>query len=414
MINQLTNQAVFGSDKKKAQQKIKVLAEEKGIRLASINNLYSAKAQGKISKSFTVPAINIRGMTYDIAQTVFQSAKKLKVGAFIFEIARSEINYTNQSPEEYVAVILGAAIKTNFKGPVFIQGDHYQLKVSDKAGQPEKGEIEKIKILIKESIKAGFYNIDIDASTLVDYSQKEIYDQQKSNYENTAKLAQYTRQIEPKGVTVSIGGEIGHIGGKNSTKKELQVFMKGFNKKFKSGEAKADGLSKISIQTGTHHGGVVLPSGKFAKVNVDFEILKNLAQIARQYGMGGTVQHGASTLKDKYFAKFPKAQAIEIHLATGFQNIIMDHSLFPKQLLEKMYRWLNDNAADEQKKGQTNPQFYYKLRKKAWGQFKREIWNLPEEAKKQIKKDLTKRFEFLFKQLNVENTKKMVEKYITR
>ena len=269
--------------------------------------------------------------------------------------------------------------------------------------------IEKLKKLISQSIKAGFYNIDIDASTLVDYQQETIKGQQKSNYEITAQLAKFTRQIEPKGITVSLGGEIGHIGGKNSTEEELRAFMDGFTKQFGPG---ATGLSKISIQTGTHHGGVILPNGKLAQADVDFEVLKNLAQIARQYGMGGTVQHGASTLPDKYFNQFPKAEAIEVHLATGFQNIIFDHPNFPKQLLKKIYNWLDNNFVNEKKEGWTNQQFYYKLRKKAWGQFKKEIWDLPEEIKKPIINDLKKRFIFIFKALNIENTKEMVEKYI--
>jgi len=41
------------------------------------------------------------------------------------------------------------------------------------------------------------------------------------------------------------------------------------------------GLSKVSIQTGTHHGGVVLPDGSLAKVSVDFGVLKELAH---EYG----------------------------------------------------------------------------------------------------------------------------------
>ena len=404
MIDSLAYQAVFGPEKEKARQKIRSLAKEKGIWPASINNLYMARAERKIPLNFTVPAINIRGMAYDIAQAVFQSTNQLKAGAFIFEIARSEIDYTDQSPEEYVIVIMAAAIKSNFTGPLFIQGDHYQIK----PGQPKEKEIEKLKKLISQSIKAGFYNIDIDASTLVDYQQETIKDQQKSNYEATIQLAQYTRQIQPKGITVSLGGEIGHIGGKNSTEEELRAFMDGFTKQFGPG---ATGLSKISIQTGTHHGGVVLPNGKLAQVDVDFEVLKNLAQIARKYGMGGTVQHGASTLSDKYFSQFPKAEAIEVHLATGFQNIILDHSSFPKELLSKMYLWLDKNQASE-RKNQASQQFHYQLRKKAWGHFKKEIWDLPPEIKNQILEDLKKRFIFIFKALNIKNTKEIVEKYI--
>ena len=46
-------------------------------------------------------------MAYDTARAVIRAAKKLNAGAFIFEIARSEIGYTEQRPHEYAAVVLG-------------------------------------------------------------------------------------------------------------------------------------------------------------------------------------------------------------------------------------------------------------------------------------------------------------------
>ena len=84
------------------------------------------------------------------------------------------------------------------------------------------------------------------------------------------------------------------------------------------------------MQTGTTHGGVVLPDGSIAKVSIDFNTLKELSQVAREeYGLGGAVQHGASTLPDEAFDMFPKVDTVEVHLATGFQNIIYDSPNFP-------------------------------------------------------------------------------------
>ena len=50
--------------------------------------------------AFTVPAINVRGLSYDTGRSIFRTAIKLKAGAFILEIARSEIGYTEQRPAE--------------------------------------------------------------------------------------------------------------------------------------------------------------------------------------------------------------------------------------------------------------------------------------------------------------------------
>ena len=68
-----------------------------GVRAASIQDLYMARGRGE-THGFTVPAINVRGMSYDTARAIFRTAIKLEAGAFILEIARSEIAYTDQRP----------------------------------------------------------------------------------------------------------------------------------------------------------------------------------------------------------------------------------------------------------------------------------------------------------------------------
>ncbi len=403
-IDQLAIQTAFGDKEKKAKarKEIKSLCRQEGILPASINEFYLARARGEIPDDFTVPAINLRGLTYDIGQVIFSLAKKLNIGAFILEIARSEINYTGQPPEEYATLILAAALKSGFRGPVFLQGDHFQLK------NDNNREIQKIKRLISQAVKAGFYNIDIDASTLVDYSYSQIDRQQEKNYKITAQLAKYIRFIQPKGVTISIGAEIGHIGGKNSTPEELAAFMRGFKNQYNSDLA---GLSKISIQTGTHHGGVVLPDGSLAKVKLDFSLLKKMGKLAKDYGMAGAVQHGASTLPEKYFSLFPKCQTLEIHLATEFQNLIFDHQFFPKPLLSRIYQWLDKNYFNFKDKNQTIEQFHYKMRKNAWAKFKKDFWELPKNIKMPIMETLKENFTRLFKNLKVNKNKKLVNKY---
>ena len=141
-----------------------------------------------------------------------------------FEIARSEIGYTKQRPREYACAVLAAAIKSGWRGPVFLQGDHFQINAKKFAADGEK-ETQSVKDLIREAIQAGFYNIDIDTSTLVDLSKATIKDQQRLNYTLAAELTALIRDLEPEGITVSVGGEIGEVGGKNSTVEELQTFM---------------------------------------------------------------------------------------------------------------------------------------------------------------------------------------------
>ncbi len=286
--------------KRKIAKKISDMAYKKGIYPSSIQDYYMARGKDEFTGS-TVPAINIRSLTYDLARALFRVGKKNNSKTFIFEIAKSEMGYTAQPPVEYSAVILAAAIKENYSGPVFIQGDHFQANLKKYQENPDK-ELGALQALITEAVGAGFYNIDIDSSTLVDLSKPKVSDQQFLNYEVCAKLTQFIRRIEPKGITVSVGGEIGEVGHQNSTPEDLRAFMTGFKQRLRKGLI---GISKISIQTGTSHGGVVLPDGSIAQVKLDFETLKNLSALARkEFGLGGAVQHGASTLPEEAFHKF--------------------------------------------------------------------------------------------------------------
>jgi len=307
--------------------------------------------------------MNLRMLAYDSARAVFRAAKKIEAGAFIFEIARSEIGYTDQRPSEYVSSVLAAAIKEGFRGPVFIQGDHFQASAKKFKADPE-GEIKAIKELIEEAVAAGFYNIDIDTSTLVDISRSNLDEQQKLNYELTAEFTRFIREKQPAGVTISVGGEIGEVGERNSTEEDLEAFMNGFNRL----KGQVAGVSKLSIQTGTHHGGVVLPDGTLAQVAIDFEVIRRLGEEARKkYGLGGVVQHGASTLPDSAFHKFVEVKTCEVHLATAFQSLIIEHEAVPESLRQEMYEWLKVNAASERKPSDTEAQFLYKTRKKRLG-----------------------------------------------
>jgi len=414
LIDDLVYTAVFSPDpalQEAASYLIRRAAPGLGIIPASIQSLYEAMGR-KEATGFTVPAINIRGITYHVAQAVFRAAINGKVGPVIFEIARSEIGYTRQRPQEYTCAVLAAAVKSGWKGPVFLQGDHFQINAKKFATDAKK-ETEAVKDLIREAIQAGFYNIDIDTSTLVDLSQTAIKDQQRSNFALAAELTALIRDLEPKGITVSVGGEIGEVGGKNSTVEELQVFMDGYLEELKKHGRDHKGISKISVQTGTTHGGVPLADGTVAKVKIDFDVLAKLSETAReQYGLSGAVQHGASTLPDEAFDRFPATGTAEIHLATGFQNIIYDSKGFPAPLRAKIYDHLKAELSGEWKEKDTEEQFIYKTRKKGFGPFKLELWSLPADVMDEICSELEGKFAFLFDKLKVNGTRPVLDQFV--
>jgi len=411
-MDQLVRDAVFGDQgtRDRARWLIWEIGQQAGARPASIHELYLARGRGEVS-AFTTPAINVRMMGYDTARAIFRAAVRMDVGAVICEIARSEIGYTEQRPAEYVAVITAAALREGFDHPIFIQGDHVQVNAKKYATDPA-AELSAIKALIDEEIHAGFYNIDVDTSTLVDLSQKTLDEQQRVNFERAAELTQYIRQREPKGVTISVGAEIGEVGGKNSDVHELKAFMGGYERTRHHLGVK-HGISKISVQTGTSHGGVVLPDGTIAKVQLDLAALKELSQEARSvYGLGGAVQHGASTLPPDAFSNFPLCEAVEIHLATNFQTMVFDHPKLPQALRAEVNAWVKSECKEEWKKGDTEEQFIYKSRKKAIGPFKKKFWDLPADIRQAIGADLEKTFAFLFEQLRVGNTRAATDRFV--
>jgi fructose/tagatose bisphosphate aldolase len=412
-IDALVYTAVFSSDaaaKADARKQIHLLARQQGAVPSSILPLYQALGRNEIARRFTVPAFNIRALTYDVARALFRAAMRHDVGPFIFEIARSEIGYTEQRPGEYAACVLAAAIKEGYQGPVFIQGDHFQASAKKWATEEGRNsEVKALESLIDEAIAAEFYNIDIDTSTLVDLSFDTRDEQQKTNYTYTAHLAKYIRDRQPEGIEISIGGEIGEVGKYNTQPDEVRAYVDGV-KRLLGGDA---GIAKISVQTGTSHGGVPMADGSIAEAKIDFDVLRETTRICREeYGIAGSVQHGASTLPEEVFNKFPESDAVEIHLATGFQNMVLDAPSLPAAMKDEIRQFCFDHCLDERKEGETDEQFVYKTRKKAIGPFKQRMWDLGPAEKQPIIDAIEKKFEFLMDKLAVFDTRDLVEQYV--
>ncbi len=412
-IGKLAGLSALGSGDEQAWTRylVRLLALELGVGPASVFDLYMARGRGEVPPTYSVPAMNFRVLSFEAARCVFRVAKKIDAGAFIFEIARSEIGYTEQRPAEYATNILAAAIAESYQGPVFIQGDHFQVSAKRYKDDPDK-EVAAVEDLTAEALKAGFFNIDIDTSTLVDINQVGEAAQQKLNSELSAHFTKFIRDREPNDVTVSVGGEIGEVGKRNSNEAELRAYVDGFQEKLDEIAPGVAGLAKISIQTGTSHGGVVLPDGTVARVKVDFDTLLNLGRVARnEYGFAGAVQHGASTLPEEAFGKFVESEACEVHLATNFQNMLFDR--LPKAMLEEAYAYVDQNYGNDRKPEQTDEQFHYENRKRAIGHFKAKLSNMPENDKQPIIDAWEKQFSMLFDHLAIAGTSKYVKQFIT-
>jgi len=417
VIDALIHNAVFADDpvRSAARWVIRRAAVALGAFPASINALYLAAGRGEYANA-TAPAMNIRGLSYDTMRAAFRAAKANDVKIMLFELARSEMGYTEQRPGEYASNALAAAVREGFRGPVFIQGDHYQINAKRYAAD-KAAELQAVRDITAEAIAAGYFNIDIDASTIVDLSLPTLKEQQELNALHTAEMTAFIREQEPAGVTVSVGGEIGEVGLRNSTVEDLHAFMGQYREHLARMSAERGrelaGISKISVQTGTSHGGIVLPDGSIQQVAVDFQTLGDLSRVARtDYGMGGAVQHGASTLPPEFFDRFAEANAVEVHLATAFQNILFDHPAFPAALRDEVHAYLTERHSDERKAGQNDVQFLYGARKRAWGPFKAQLWGMPAEARDAIAASLEAQFTLIMQRLGVANTGALVDRIV--
>lgn len=384
-------------------------SQELGSPSASIHDLYMARARGEYS-GFTVPAMNLRTQVFDMTAAACRAAMEIDAGSIIFELARSEQEYTYQRPGEYISSVLAGCISAGWQGPVFVQGDHYQFNAAKYAADPE-GVTDTLRKATLNAIEVGYGNIDIDSSTLVDLSFDSLDEQQKVNYTRAAELSALIREHQDEGLVVSIGGEIGEVGKQNSTPAELRAYLDGYGKSLaaRAGED-AVGLAKVSVQTGTSHGGVPLPGGGVAEVKLDFDTLRVMGEVCREYGLAGAVQHGASTLPDDLFHRFPQVETAEIHLATGFQNALYEHEAFPAELYASIEKFCFDNCAGERKAGETDTQFVYKTRKKALGDHKRQLWEL--ETKDRIIASQQAKMKFLFEQLGISGNKATVDRFV--
>jgi fructose/tagatose bisphosphate aldolase len=392
---------------------ISEVGRQLGVLPTSVFPLYSAMARQETGRSMTVAAVNIRGDAYNTARALFRAAVTHRVGAVILELARSEMAYTAQPPAEYAAIMTAAAVREGFTGRLFLQGDHFQINAR-RYRDNQSQELDSLKNLIRESMAAHFGQIDIDASTLERRGEEgiSVEDALRENAELTASLTAFVRDLEHQRKTpyvTSLGGESGEVGKTNTTVEEYRAFMMMFKEKLGS-LATDRGISKISVNTGTAHGGVRLPDGTLAKVNIDFDTLRAISQEARKDGLAGAVQHGASTLPDEVFHRFVAYDTVEVHLATGFQDITMEN--LHEELREKLYAWVRANCADERKPGQTDIQFLLASRKKSWGPNKEVVWRMDEGARERAAESLEAKFAFLFEQLNLTNTQDLVKRFV--
>lgn len=337
-----------------------------GVRPAPVGPIYRALADDRL-EALTVPAFNVRGLTFDVATAVYRRAVELDAGGLMFELAPSEAAMGDQSFAQYAALVCAAAATAGYRGPVLLQGDHFEVRAP--AG------VEETELLARSALAGGFMQLDIDAAGLA-VDGPDAITRQTPNAVATAALIARLTPVAPAGTI--FGGEVGEIGGANTTPEELEEFIDLVRR---HAGAAAAAFGKVSVQTGTRHGGMADASGKPTRMPLDLGLARELANVARAKGFGGIVQHGASTLQPDQFKALPGAGVVEVHLATRLQDIIFDSASFPVPLLEEMRAVaLTSDAGPAERGGASGGSDGHLFRQKRWslwGPFKRRLLDLP-------------------------------------
>lgn len=379
-------------ERKVVYRQLLKLANDQGISLASTKELYQKRKN--LGGDLVIPAFNLRGMTFELACGIFQAAKELKTNFFIFEIARSELGYTQQRPYSYAGLVLAAALESDWQRPVYLQADHLQIN-PERYDNSLIREIHVVKKLLKAFLKAGFLSVDLDCSGLNNLKQEKPELLLKENLGMSLKLLRFLKLLK-RNEKITIGLEVGEIGSRSTTAEELQWFLDNLKKKIKPGT-----VAKIAVQTGTSHGGKVDEKGNLLTMPVDLKRLRELNELSQKAGFYGVVQHGASTLPLAILKQLPATGVLEVHLGTAFQNLIFDHPEFPVDFKTKIYSWLDEKFASNRKQDKSKEQFFYETRKQAWGEFRKNFLELPEGFKIKITEVMKEKAGEIFKALKI-------------
>jgi hypothetical protein len=236
--------------------------------------------------------------------------------------------------------------------------------------------------------------IDLDAGSLT--GPDDGPEGQATSARTSAVATGLVRALATADLDLVIGAEVGEIGGRNTTPRQLQSFMEGYLAALAPGTR---GMDKISVQTGTAHGGIVSASGSLERMPLDLELVARLSTLARaSYGLPGLVQHGASTLAVEQLGALPGAGVCEVHLATQIQNLVFDHPAFPAALRAQMIERVplmvaeaehGPGAGSAAGSEQSSPaQRFYQGRWLCWGAFKADLWGLPEATRSAFREAL--------------------------
>jgi hypothetical protein len=404
LIDRLVYNAVF-HESEPLRQLLHWMIREAAVRLeiqpASMQRLFAAMATGAPA-DFTVPALNLHVLAYDLARACFRAAQDAAAGAYVFELSEGEDGAPFLDPLEYASCVLAAAIKEGHPGTVFLQADFLRLD-SARFRESRADEVDRLTARIEAALAAGFFNLNLNTLGLVDGSRPSLPEQQAPSFVACAELAALIRALEPTQVDSSLGGAIAETYHRNETANALRAFVGGFLPEFRNRNTVEPGLSKVILHSrGQEPAAAVEPP-----VSVNIEVLKDLAEVARrEYGLCVSVK--AQYLPDELLAQLPANGTGEVKLTSDIETWVYGHEAFPENLRQEIRHWIDGQWAVEHRLGETDEQYQGRVIRQALQPFKQRLWDLPKETRDRIASDLRTRIETHLRALNVKDSSGLV------
>ena len=412
-IRDLAWTAAFSTDEATtaaAQWLVWEASQELGAQSASIQDLYAARGRGEVS-GFTVPAINLRAQTFDMARTVYEAAKGADVGAVILELARSEQTYTFQRPIDYATAVAGRRDRRRLARPGLHPGRPLPVQRQEVRGRPGGDDRGDPARLPPGGRRRATATSTSTRSTLVDLSKPTADEQQRENYARAAELTALIRTLEADGVTDQRRrrdrrGRHAELDGRGAARLPRRLSAASSTR---ARRARRDQQGQRPDRDEPRRRAAPRRRRRRgqARLRGPARARRDRPPATASPAPSSTAPRPCPTSCSTASRRSRRPRSTS---RPGFQNALYEHPAFPESLHREIEAWCYANAADERKAGQTDQQFVYTTRKKAIGPFKRQLWDLA--TKDEILAAQRRKIAFLFTELGVNGSREMVAAYI--
>jgi len=363
---------------------------------ASLHSLYQTLNDDSeiVPHKIVIPAIDISGMTYEMARAVFRARQQTDTGPVIIELDDSNLIPDTEQLSEHVLSVIAAAIKEqhaeNGWGPIFIKRN-LEIQVNRSSDDLEE-KLRDITDNIDQLLDAGIYNINIDASVR-NGEEANIESNLAENARMTAELLRYIRSKEPKNTTVTVSGTLTLPENQANAPEQLRTFMQEFQQQSRNEDSENDlvGITTINLRSTNISDSDSGANDQVTGSDFNPDMLKNLSKIAREeFDLFGIVPRDISQLSAQTFSDIFNALAIEFHSSRNFLNFVLDHPRFPHHLR-------NQIRTDFQEKNLI--------------QIQQHLWNIEPQSLRVIMHDLENEFITLFNQMGIAHSAHLLQSY---